>query len=158
MLGSVLLWSRRGVPCSFFLVNRTRTLQTSEKFWQNLCSIQPTNQNPKPEKAPCFYWSQLLLLQRLLLLFARFKLKEKMISTYKNLVYLPTKPSSSLQVAQIYAFAKLLFFFTDAAAFEKFTKLFTSEDFQTKFRMGIANPEGKQAKEVLKKLIPVLTN
>jgi len=46
----------------------------------------------------------------------------------------------------------------DAAAFEKFTKLFTSESFQTKLRMGIANPEGKQAKEVLKKLIPVLTS
>ena len=46
----------------------------------------------------------------------------------------------------------------DAAAFEKFTKLFTSEGFQTKLRMGIANPEGKQAKEVLKKLIPVLTS
>ena len=32
----------------------------------------------------------------------------------------------------------------DAAAFEKFTKLFTSEDFQTKLRMGIANPEGNR--------------
>ena len=44
-----------------------------------------------------------------------------------------------------------------AAAFEKFTKLFTSEDFQTKLQMGITNPERKQAKEVLKKLVPVLT-
>ena len=46
----------------------------------------------------------------------------------------------------------------DATAFEKFTNLFTSEDFRTKAWMGIANPEGKQAKEVLKKLIPVLTS
>ena len=46
----------------------------------------------------------------------------------------------------------------NAALFEKCTKFFTSEDFQTKLQMGITNPEGNQAKEVLKKLIPVLTS
>ena len=33
-----------------------------------------------------------------------------------------------------------------------------SKEFQTKLQRSVANPKGKDAKEVLKKLVPVLTN
>ena len=45
----------------------------------------------------------------------------------------------------------------DPAAFEKFTRTFMSKEFQTKIQRSVADPEGRDAKEVLKKLVPILT-
>ena len=42
-------------------------------------------------------------------------------------------------------------------AFERFTKTFMSTSFQQKLRVSVANPDSKSAKEVIGKLLPVLT-
>ena len=41
-------------------------------------------------------------------------------------------------------------------SFEKFTQTFMHKDFQTKLQNAVANPEGKDAKHILNKLVPML--
>ena len=45
----------------------------------------------------------------------------------------------------------------DKEAFEKFTKLFLSNNFQCKLHGAVSNPDGSDAKYILKKLVPILT-
>ena len=45
----------------------------------------------------------------------------------------------------------------DSNAFEHFVTLFSSSNFQERLQNDVANPEGKDAKYVLNKLLPVLT-
>ena len=46
----------------------------------------------------------------------------------------------------------------DPGAFEQFTKMFMSKEFQHQLQKSVANPECKEAKSVLNKLIPVMTS
>jgi hypothetical protein len=43
-------------------------------------------------------------------------------------------------------------------SFEQFTRTFMEKDFQTKLQNAVVNPEGKDAKQVLKKLVPILAS
>ena len=43
-------------------------------------------------------------------------------------------------------------------SFEQFTRTFMEKDFQTKLQSAVANPEGKDGKYILNKLVPMLAS